>query len=292
MAKYMGKPAMKVNEMTSMYTATKGIGRLLPLLGIGALVAYLWARGSDHLPSTICPAKLPSPSVKILSIDPLIVHITDFVSPSERVYLMSLGSALLAPSTTVDDTGKQASGSSFRTSSTAFLPFDDPCVERIVHRASDFQGFMRTEDMNVQITAYQPGQQYKQHYDWFSHPPGTSNRNTISTFFAILHSTCSDCGTEFPFINTTARPQYDKRWCEVIACDKPILTTRNVEGSALFWINLDAEGNGRQDTLHAGLPATGGEKVGLNIWTDCEVSEIWDRGMFGGSLKPPVFETN
>ncbi|KAF9691392.1 hypothetical protein EKO04_010720 [Ascochyta lentis] len=291
MAKDGKKSASEACETTVASKKIGSIGRLTFLLGVGALSAYVWARGSDRLPSTTCPAGFPNPSVKILSIDPFIAHITDFISPSERTYLMDLGSPLLAPSTIVDETGKQASGSSYRTSSTAFLPFSDPCVDRITRRAADFQGFMRFEDMNIQITAYQPGQQYKRHYDWLSHPPHSSTRNTISTFFAILHATCSDCGTEFPLINTTARPQYDKRWCEVIDCDKPVLTTRNVEGSALFWINLDAEGRGRQDTLHAGLPANGGEKIGLNIWTDCEVGEIWDRGMYGGSLKPPVLGT-
>lgn len=50
-----------------------------------------------------------------------------------------------------------------------------------------------------------------------------------------------------------------------------MLTSRNLEGSALFWRNLDEEGKGREDVLHAGLPAVGGEKVGLNIWTEVRV---------------------
>lgn len=265
------------------------IAQLLPMLGLSALiVAYLWARTSESPTYSTCPAALPNPSVKILSIDPLIIHITEFVSPSERAYLMEIGNSLLAPSTTLDENGNEIPGSSFRTSSTAFLPFGDPCVKRITHRAADFQGYMRPGDINVQITAYQPGQQYKHHHDWYHKSPSTgTKKNTISTFFAILHSTCSDCGTEFPLINKTARAQYDQRWCEVIDCNKPVLTTRNVEGSALFWINLDARGRGRMDTLHSGLPANGGEKIGLNIWTDCKVEEIWDRGLFGGSMKPP-----
>lgn len=290
--KESSKPTTKECKPAVSTTKTGSSFHLISVLGASVLtVAYLWARASDPLQSSTCPAVLPTPSVKILSVDPLITHITDFVSPSERAYLMDFGKTLLTPSTTLDETGKQISGGSFRTSSTAFLPFSDPCVERITHRAADFQGFMRTEDMNVQITAYQPGQQYKHHYDWFQETPGHGKKNTISTFFAILHSTCSDCGTEFPLINTTARAQYDKRWCEVIDCSKPVLTTRNVEGSALFWVNLDAEGKGREDTLHSGLPANGGEKIGLNIWTDCEVDEIWSRGLFKGSLRPPVLGT-
>jgi prolyl 4-hydroxylase len=64
-----------------------------------------------------------------------------------------------------------------------------------------------------------------------------------------------------------------------------MLTTLNVEGSALFWVNLDAEGDGRLDLLHAGLPATGGEKVGLNVWTELGVEEVQRRGLFKGQRR-------
>jgi prolyl 4-hydroxylase len=63
-------------------------------------------------------------------------------------------------------------------------------------------------------------------------------------------------------------------------CSKELLTTKNVEGSALFWVNLDEDGQGRMDTLHAGLPALNGDKVGLNIWTDIDTKEVMRRGMF------------
>jgi prolyl 4-hydroxylase len=129
----------------------------------------------------------------------------------------------------------------------------------------------------VQITSYNPGQQYKHHFDWY--PPPRA-RNRISTFFAILKSNCDNCGTEFPFINITERAAFDNRWCDVLDCSKELLTTKNVEGSALFWINMDQEGEGRIDTLHAGLPALNGDKVGLNIWTDIDMKEVMRRGMF------------
>ncbi|KAH7377314.1 hypothetical protein BKA66DRAFT_443347 [Pyrenochaeta sp. MPI-SDFR-AT-0127] len=281
----------KVNNIT----ASAWISwHILPLAALGVLItAYLWSRssGATSAVTATCLATPPNSQVKILSLDPFIAHITDFVSESERKYLIDIGKPLLSSSTTLDDSGNQAS-SSYRTSSSAFLPPTDPCVSRIVHRAADFQGYLSPSDINIQLTAYQPGQQYKHHYDWFSAPANSPTtplpRNTISTFFAILHATCHACGTEFPFLNTTNRHRYDERWCYVIDCDKPVLTTRNVEGSALFWINLDAQGRGREDTLHSGLPANGGEKIGLNVWTDFEVNEVWDRGLFGGSLKPPA----
>jgi prolyl 4-hydroxylase len=95
-----------------------------------------------------------------------------------------------------------------------------------------------------------------------------------------LKSNCDNCGTEFPFINITERAAFDNRWCDVLDCSKELLTTKNVEGSALFWVNMDQDGQGRIDTLHAGLPALNGDKVGLNIWTDIDMKEVMKRGMF------------
>jgi prolyl 4-hydroxylase len=75
---------------------------------------------------------------------------------------------------------------------------------------------------------------------------------------------------------------YNSSWCTYLDCTKDLLTTLNVEGSAIFWVNLDSQGEGRVDMLHAGLPAGGGEKVGLNVWTDISLKEVQGRGMFGG----------
>ena len=38
-------------------------------------------------------------------------------------------------------------------------------------------------------------------------------------------------------------------------------------GTAVFWWNLDPNGVGDDDTLHAGSPVINGTKIGLNIWT-------------------------
>jgi prolyl 4-hydroxylase len=46
-----------------------------------------------------------------------------------------------------------------------------------------------------------------------------------------------------------------------------MLTFRAIEGSAVFWKNLDEKGRGDRRTLHAGLPVQNGTKIGLNIWT-------------------------
>lgn len=115
----------------------------------------------------------------------------------------------------------------------------------------------------MQVTSYQPGQHYVQHYDWFLDEGRTKNR--LSTFFAILEADCTNCGTQFPEIRVDWS-QKDKRWCEFVDCEQEVLTTKNVLGGAVFWRNLDRNGEGRRGTLDAGLAAINGTKVGLNIW--------------------------
>ncbi|KAH3919015.1 hypothetical protein HBH56_027710 [Parastagonospora nodorum] len=260
-------------------TASWSLAQVLIFTVFGALAATLL---SSYLPTQAAPSTnadaFDVSKVKIISFDPLIVHITDFVSKDEREHLLKLGTPLLSASVIRDASGKSIL-SSGRTSSTAFLPSTDPTVSRIATRAATFQGFLTPADVEVQITSYTAGQEYKHHYDWY---PSTRPRNRVSTFFAILKSSCSDCGTEFPFFNTSARGVWDRRWCGVLDCGKDMLTTRNVEGSAVFWANLDTQLLGRRDMLHAGLPAMGGEKVGLNVWTDVSLDEVYGRGMFGG----------
>lgn len=146
-------------------------------------------------------------------------------------------------------------------------------MNHILERASEFQGYLPVAQMDMQVTAYQPGQQYKAHYDWFPRP-NNKIRNRFSTFFAILDADCTNCGTEFPQIRLDTQT-LDVRWCNSINCTADFFTSLNVPGHAVFWRNLDPWGRPRQDVLHAGLPALNGTKIGLNIWTEIPVNPEW-----------------
>lgn len=219
--------------------------------------------------TSILPSE-PTPRVKILSYDPFIAHISNFITDAERTALKEVAAPLLAPSTVYHMNGTQ-SFSQERTSSTAYLPYNETVVQKIFKRAAEFQGFLSTSDLDMQVTSYQPGQQYTPHHDWFHEEGRTKNR--LSTFFAILETDCSDCGTQFPSIKVDWS-QKSEDWCEFVDCSQEVLTTRNIVGGAVFWRNLDSNGDGRWDTIHAGLPAINGTKVGLNIWTDIELSKF------------------
>jgi len=122
----------------------------------------------------------------------------------------------------------------------------------------------------LQLVKYGSGQHYHFHTDWFgdpaySHPSTGGNRQ--SSFFAYVYvsNDTTGGGTNFPMV---IPPRHEK-WCDVIDCDEPYangVTFLPVEGNAVFWSNF-VDGRGDDRTIHAGLPVTTGEKIGMNIWT-------------------------
>ena len=138
-----------------------------------------------------------------------------------------------------------------------------------------------------------PGQEYHLHNDWFpSTDPTTrlakSGGNRVSSFFAYVYVRGNDTtggGTQFPLVDAP-KLSYgmggdgDGGWCDIVDCDRPWeegITFRPVEGNAIYWENLNADGSsammmangglGDPRVVHAGLLLTSGDKIGMNIWT-------------------------
>jgi prolyl 4-hydroxylase len=183
---------------------------------------------------------------------------------------------LFKSSGVVDDQGFKKPSEN-RTSSTAYLPPNDAIVQRIAARAAEFQGFTSYNTPDLQLTRYYRGQQYKPHVDWYNQFETIINKgNRITTFFVILESSCTQCGTRFPNLRLDCDGN-DSRLNETIDCeDVEGITVRPVPGSATFWRNLGADGIGDGRTLHAGLPPEDGVKIGLNIWTSVK-TDIFGR---------------
>ncbi|KAK3684073.1 2OG-Fe(II) oxygenase superfamily protein [Podospora appendiculata] len=167
-----------------------------------------------------------------------------------------------------------------RTSQSTYIP-RDATVHCIETRALSFQGLStpRTHLEPLQLVKYVPGEHYHQHTDWFASPAYTlasAGGNRASSFFTYVHvgNETTGGGTNFPLVdfprdemNAAGGPG---RWCEVLDCDEPWergITFRPVEGNAIYWQNLLTDGRGDPRTLHAGLPVTTGDKIGMNIWT-------------------------
>jgi prolyl 4-hydroxylase len=224
--------------------------------------------------NTTCPPHLYT--THILSTDPLVIYIPNFITPAESTHLQSISAGKFTSSEIADSTGQQHLAST-RTSQSTSLESDEivACIEQ---RALAFQGFdtLRESLEPLQLVQYGQSQEYHTHTDWFTSPAQTTDEyggNRLSSFFVYV-SASDDIvggGTRFPLLDAPV----DERWCEFVDCDAELedgVVFRPVQGNAVFWRNLKWDrakkeyvGDGR--TVHAGLPVQRGRKLGMNVWT-------------------------
>lgn len=216
----------------------------------------------------------PTYTARIASYSPLVIHLENFITPKEAQHLIALGTPLLQPSFVFSQKASNdltRARSRERSSSSAHLRGPDPVVDCVRQRASLFQGHAPLSHMEtLQMVHYGPSEHFALHKDWGRKSPAGYER--LTTFFAFLKADCKECGTHFPHLTGDwgkLGAVGDEDWCRLVECEsaKDGTVFRALEGSAVFWRNLDDDGVGDNRTLHAGLPPESGEKVGLNIWT-------------------------
>ncbi|KAK1975142.1 hypothetical protein LZ30DRAFT_639137 [Colletotrichum cereale] len=239
---------------------------------VATLAALLWAVSIDVTSSH----HEPQLQTIIVSYDPLIIYLENFLSPKETNYLRNLAEGNYHRSQVTDGNGINTE-SAGRTSSTAVLPRSDAVVLSVISRAARFQGFLPTSNFeNLQATSYTTGGEFAPHYDLLSTKAAHNGNKSsevkpaeterITTIFAILDDSCEEkCGTEFSRIRVNWGAE-DKEWCKYVDCDAERLTIRPKAGNAIFWKNLRENGSLHENSLHAGLPLFKGTKVGINIW--------------------------
>ncbi|KAK0639134.1 hypothetical protein B0T16DRAFT_432057 [Cercophora newfieldiana] len=229
------------------------------------------------IPPTTCPPH--TYTTQIISLDPLLIYITNFLSPSESTHLIHLGTPLLTPSPQI---GHAATPQS-RTSWSAPLPASDPTTACVLSRASSFLGTLLSPGRDTigpsQMVRYTPGQKFDIHTDWFAKPRiddediATGRRrlyNRVATLFVVLQANHTAGGeTWFPRVRPVTpqdRVPVEKGEAVWREHEEGGLAFKAVPGNALFWVNLMANGSGDARTVHAGLPVEGGTKHAMNIW--------------------------
>ncbi|KAK3343594.1 hypothetical protein B0T25DRAFT_508513 [Lasiosphaeria hispida] len=222
-------------------------------------------------PPTDTPTSCPphAYTTQLISLDPLLIYITNFTTPAERTSLIATGLPLLEPSPIIGAPHLAQA----RTSWSAPLPDDDATVTCILSRAAAFLGpslltLGRDEMGSAQMVRYTAGQKFDVHTDWFARPrlldeDGAAGRrrlyNRVATIFAVLEADGVEGGeTWFPHVQAGE----GEGWRAL----EGGTAFRAVPGNALFWVNLLASGTGDARTAHAGLPVEGGFKTALNIW--------------------------
>ena len=129
---------------------------------------------------------------------------------------------------------------------------DDEVVARVVERAAFLCGLSRLHAEDVQVVHYTPGQQYREHCDYFSptqdaryeqRTKGAGNR--LVSLFCCLAPAAQGGATAFTRLGLSFELQ---------------------AGEALLWSNYDRRGLLDARTLHAGRPVDAGDKWGCNVW--------------------------
>ena len=187
---------------------------------MNSLLSCRLATHSDQIatPQQGNEAKIPficephSYTTEIVSLDPLLIYIRSFLSPTETAALLAEGEPAFKPSEVYKSGRRQ--GTTDRTSSSAGLPRDDAAVRCVLARAQHFMGSMldvaRGDDIGPpQLVRYVAGQRFNTHHDWYSTPRPARDEdrwrgrtwNRIASFFAILQDECEGGETWFPHVN-------------------------------------------------------------------------------------------
>lgn len=188
--------------------------------------------------------------VEVLSSDPQILLLRDFISSDEGACLLGQAEKNFTNSKV---TCSEANGcvSDYRTSSTAYLP-STKVNGIIAKRGMTFAKLGFAEDL--QVVRYFPGQQFKPHLDAFDPSTfegrkelaGFGGRQRDATLLIYLNKPEAGGATRFERLGLEVAPE---------------------PGAALYWKNVDPR-SGKIDhrTLHAGLPVESGVKFAVNLW--------------------------
>ena len=187
----------------------------------------------------------------VLSENPKIILIENFVNPLQAKHLMKIADDIKKPST-IDTKGDPYTlATNVRSSESAHLgKARDAIVKQIEDDACDYVGLETSYLEPMQVVVYEKGQKFNPHYDFFSPDtpdlPERGNRN--KTILVYLNDIKEEDGgaTVFPKIGLKYQPK---------------------AGNALYFENMNADGID-YNTLHAGeeLKSDKYNKYAINIW--------------------------
>lgn len=183
--------------------------------------------------------------------EPAIWLFPDFASAKEINALRDAGRDQLQPAQVSGSAGGVLSAG--RSGSNCWVPYDqNPVIRRVAKRISLLVGIPLENAESFQLVYYGPGEEYRPHYDAWDANTERGARcmarggQRLVTTLLYLNNVAGGGGTGFPNlrIDVDATP-----------------------GSLLLFHNCPAGTALRHDdTLHAGLPVTEGEKWAANLW--------------------------
>ena len=197
-----------------------------------------------NIPLTAKAKRLCYPFTQIYTIE-------DFLNEAECQDLMTIIDNNLRPST-VSDPKDNCVVSDYRTSKTADLHyFGDPFFLSIDKRISDWMGLHPFLGETMQAQRYEPGQFYKEHWDWFA--PHTKEYKVYCdwmgqrTWTSMIYLNDVEEGGEtyFKHLKLRVKPK---------------------RGMLIAWNNLYKNGIPNYKTMHEACPPISGNKYVITKW--------------------------
>lgn len=181
--------------------------------------------------------------------------VADFMTPEECERLIAMIDSVAKPSTVFDTESRDGLrthyADGYRTSYSGDVDPHDPFVKKINRRLNDLMGIEPEYGETIQGQRYMPGQEFKDHHDWF-HP------NTNYWDFEMSRGG-QRAYTAMVFLNTVEEGgTTDFTELEISIEPRP--------GVLLLWNNADADGLPNRKTLHAGRPVVKGAKYVFTKW--------------------------
>jgi prolyl 4-hydroxylase len=183
---------------------------------------------------------------------PRIVLFGDLLSPQECEALIKMSRGKLERSNVVDrQTGRYARHPDRTSEGTYFRRAENELIARIETRIAELTGCPVERGEPIQVLHYNPGTEYKPHFDYFD-PSDSGNRQVLSTggqriatLIMYLNDVQAGGSTVFPDIGLDVLPK---------------------RGNAVFFAYSDDQGRLDSRTLHGGSPVATGEKWIATKW--------------------------
>jgi len=174
--------------------------------------------------------------------EPLVVLLGNVLSDEECDKLIQLSQDKLKRS----KVGSNRQVNDIRTSSSMFFEEgENELVTRIENRLSEVMGIPVENGDGLQILKYEPDQQYKEHFDFFTSTSRTIQNNRISTMVLYLNDVEKGGETYFPKLNFSVSPR---------------------KGMAVYFEYFYNDPILNEATLHGGAPVIKGEKWVATQW--------------------------
>jgi prolyl 4-hydroxylase len=188
------------------------------------------------------------PSVYKVPVDQVDIYaVSGFLTAEECRHLIGLIDEVAQPSQVFEEVYQPK----YRTSYSGDVDPNDSFVRMVERRLGDLLGLELSWGESVQGQRYHPGQEFKEHCDWFDTRSEYWKEEVRRggqrswTAMVFLNDVEEGGNTEFPQLGISIPPQ---------------------EGALLVWNNADRDGVPNGAVLHAALPVVRGVKAVITKW--------------------------